>query len=106
MAHHAERKRSVAEREAKAFAADRWQVGRTVNRLERLCYIRGRTADPSVEQVVAVGLELKHHLPEQGFDHRGEGRLYCGCGASFDDEAGLFVHISRACLEAAQRAAM
>lgn len=80
---------SIARMEAKSFFRDRKLLGKDINKLERLCYIKGRTAEPCKEQVEAAAKVLADWSDP--------------CIDCFDDRCR---HIANLMLEAARKAVM
>lgn len=73
-------------------------------------YMRGRTAEPSKEQVRAAAEALSAHLDEWDIDHGVEREVgngfHCSCKAGGFTYMGLWAHLARVCLTAARDAVL
>lgn len=99
---------SIARMEAKYFFNDRKLLGKDINRLERLCYVKGRTAKPCEEQIEAAARERSKHQIVFSIDGI---RRCCSCGAVVggewgDDHVAFERHMTTMMLEAARKAVM
>lgn len=99
---------SIARMEAKSFCNDKKLLGKDINKLERLCYIKGRTARPCEEQIEAATRERSKHQIVFSIDGI---RKCCSCGAVVggswgDDHVAFERHVTTMMLEAARKAVM